>query len=71
MTSGIPFLNIQALAALASPPLHEPALPQLINACTEGITSFTLPFVPMRMRSAIDETVACPQQLRQVKIMNQ
>jgi hypothetical protein len=44
VTSGMVFLYTYALAALESPPLHDPALPQLINACTEGMTSRWVPY---------------------------
>ena len=43
VTSGMEFLYTHALAMLESPPLQVPAVPQLISACTEGITSLWVP----------------------------
>jgi len=51
----MPFLYTQAFAALASPPLQVPAVPQLINTWIEGITSRIVPLVAILIRSAIED----------------
>jgi hypothetical protein len=47
---------------LLSPPLHEPAVPQLIITCMAGMTSRCVPLVMILMRSARLDMGACAQQ---------
>ena len=63
--SGMPLSCTHLLAVLELPPLHVPALPQLMRAWMDGMTSLCLPSVAILMRSAMDDMAEWAQQLPQ------